>query len=102
MADGKRCVPESVRKAYLRSMGVTEPNMDYPVRCAYCDAMGVIRIDLRPGQRAGWSQVAGLEWDHILPAELGGDDSLDNLTLACQPCNRSKGHKTLSEWLCAR
>jgi len=37
--------------------------------------------------------------DHIHPVVLGGDNSPDNLALACAPCNLSKGAKTLKEWL---
>jgi 5-methylcytosine-specific restriction endonuclease McrA len=28
--------------------------------------------------------------DHVMPLSLGGDDSLENLTLACFHCNRRK------------
>ena len=50
-------------------------------RCAYC------------GDLAGPFEI-----DHIYPVALGGTDDLENLTLACVPCNRSKGAKQLSEW----
>lgn len=36
--------------------------------------------------------------EHILPISKGGADALHNLTIACQPCNSSKGAKTLAEW----
>lgn len=29
----------------------------------------------------------------------GGRTTLGNLTVACLPCNRSKGAKTVQEWL---
>ncbi len=29
--------------------------------------------------------------DHIVPRDLGGDDSEENLQAACYPCNRYKG-----------
>jgi len=49
--------------------------------CAYCgDENGPFHID------------------HIFPIALGGDNSPSNLTVACQPCNLSKGAKTLGEW----
>lgn len=50
-------------------------------RCTYC------------GDLTGPFEV-----DHIYPVALGGTDDLENLTLACVPCNRSKGAKKLSEW----
>jgi hypothetical protein len=41
------------------------------------------------------------EIDHILPWARGGNHSPDNLTIACRPCNRSKGSKTVAEWKAA-
>lgn len=38
------------------------------------------------------------ELDHIIPWSRGGDHSVENLVVACRPCNRSKGAKTLEEW----
>lgn len=35
------------------------------------------------------------EVDHIIPRVLGGDESDDNLTAACVPCNRSKGARSM-------
>jgi hypothetical protein len=32
--------------------------------------------------------------DHIIPLTQGGQDTLDNLALACFHCNRKKGAKT--------
>jgi hypothetical protein len=36
--------------------------------------------------------------DHIFPWSRGGAHSLENLTVACAPCNRSKRDKTVQEW----
>lgn len=30
--------------------------------------------------------------DHVIPRHLGGTDDVDNLTLACEKCNRGKGN----------
>lgn len=49
--------------------------------CTYCGARGV-----------------KLQCDHIDPVSRGGSSELDNLTTACEPCNRSKGAKRLEEW----
>lgn len=38
--------------------------------------------------------------DHIFPVSRGGLNDPSNLTLACASCNRSKGAKTLREWVC--
>lgn len=37
--------------------------------------------------------------DHVHPLSQGGSSALDNLALACVPCNLSKGAKTVREWL---
>ncbi len=49
-------------------------------------------------QYCGKRDVA-LECDHILPFSRGGNSTIDNLITACKSCNRSKGAKTLSEWM---
>lgn len=40
-----------------------------------------------------------LECDHVHPLYRGGSNEMDNLTTACQACNRSKHAKSLGEWL---
>jgi Protein of unknown function (DUF1376)/HNH endonuclease len=40
-----------------------------------------------------------LHLDHIIPWVRGGTNSVDNLCVACGPCNQSKGSKTLEEWM---
>ena len=37
--------------------------------------------------------------DHIEPVAHGGSNDPENLTVACAPCNLSKGAKRLGEWL---
>ena len=32
-----------------------------------------------------------MTWDHKVPSVADGDDTLDNLVLACQDCNSRKG-----------
>lgn len=43
-----------------------------------------------------------MEVDHMLPRSRGGTDRRDNLQLLCSGCNRSKGSRTMAEWLAAR
>lgn len=50
--------------------------------CTYCKARG-----------------GRLECDHVHPLSRGGSNEMENLTTACQPCNRSKHAKLLSEWV---
>lgn len=40
-----------------------------------------------------------MEADHVVPVISGGQDVLDNLVCACRTCNRSKGSKSVSEWM---
>lgn len=42
------------------------------------------------------------DFDHIFPVSKGGTNEPSNLTLACATCNRSKGGKTLLEWMACR
>ena len=35
--------------------------------------------------------------DHVVPRALGGENVLENLVVACQPCNNARGDNTLNE-----
>ena len=48
--------------------------------CGYCGAQGV------------------LHWEHLFPISRGGPDTIDNLILACPPCNLQKGHLNPIDW----
>lgn len=58
-----------------------EREQEIPKICVYC------------------SSTAHLTTDHLIPRSRGGDDSADNVVLACQSCNTSKGEKGVFEWL---
>lgn len=51
-------------------------------QCAYCDCLPVI-----------------YEVDHFIPKAKGGADRMDNLVLACPPCNRAKRDKHPKDFL---
>ena len=55
--------------------------MEFPRECVYC------------------SSAINLTTDHLIPRNKGGDDSADNVVLACQSCNSSRGDKGIFEWL---
>ena len=42
--------------------------------------------------------TSNLTTDHLIPRSRGGDDSADNVVLACQSCNISRGEKGIFEW----
>jgi hypothetical protein len=37
--------------------------------------------------------------DHLFPVSRGGSDDPNNIVIACASCNRSKGAKSLLEWM---
>lgn len=49
--------------------------------CAYCSSLN-----------------GPFEVDHVIPWTRGGSHEMDNLVVACRPCNRSKKDKTPEEW----
>lgn len=54
-------------------------------RCRYC------RVEMRTlDQVRSWRP----ELDHVIPQVLGGSHDIENLVLACQPCNRRKRGRT--------
>ena len=56
-------------------------------RCCYC---GVRVLDV---------DSALITLEHIIPKSKGGDDHLDNLAIACDVCNYSRGNKDLADFL---
>lgn len=44
------------------------------------------------------TEAGPFEVDHIIPVVRGGSDDLENLCVACKPCNASKGGRLLTEW----
>ena len=58
-----------------------EREQELPKQCVYCGSMN------------------DLTTDHLVPRSRGGDESADNVVLACQPCNALRGSKGIFEWL---
>jgi hypothetical protein len=58
-----------------------EREQKLPKQCVYCGS------------------ITDLTTDHLIPRSRGGDESADNVVLACQPCNASRGDKGIFEWL---
>jgi hypothetical protein len=58
-----------------------EREQELPRQCVYCGS------------------ITDLTTDHLIPRSRGGDDSADNVVLACQACNASRGDKGIFEWL---
>jgi 5-methylcytosine-specific restriction endonuclease McrA len=56
------------------------------------------------GSQCWWCRhqlpAKSLTLDHIKPISKGGSSSLENLRLACRPCNQSRGNSLYPpEWL---
>lgn len=45
-----------------------------------------------------WFPFKDLTKDHRTPVSRGGSNALDNLAVACLPCNKEKGTMTLAEY----
>jgi len=58
-----------------------EREQELPKNCVYCGS------------------TTDLTTDHLIPKCRGGDDSADNVVLACQTCNVSRGDRGVFEWL---
>jgi hypothetical protein len=58
-----------------------ERERELPKQCVYCGS------------------ITNLTTDHPIPRGRGGDESADNVVLACQSCNASRGEKGIFEWL---
>lgn len=71
--DRRERIPSNVRSAVFARDGR---------RCVYC------------GDEAGPFHL-----DHKFPHSRGGRSTFDNLTVACQSCNCSKGALSVEEWL---
>ncbi|MFN7400490.1 MAG: HNH endonuclease, partial [Sandaracinobacter sp.] len=69
----QKAIPIAVRRAVIERDGLV---------CRYC------------GRDDG-----DFHLDHVLPASRGGQNSADNLVVACAACNISKGARTPEGWL---
>lgn len=89
----KRAIPEATRRAVARAAGAI-PGERTPAACHYCGTAGAICWGRISSGRAGsWITFDGLELDHQIPELEGGGNGPDNIVLACQKCNRHKGHR---------
>ena len=60
--------------------------------CPYCGLV-TDQIPSTSDGRTKW------EIEHVVPRSRGGSNNLENIRVVCWVCNRSKGAKTLEEWL---
>jgi 5-methylcytosine-specific restriction endonuclease McrA len=89
----KLAIPQATRRAVATKYGCA-PGKSLNVQCYYCGATGTINwFRLYNGQPSAWVSFSGLELDHFQAEAEGGDQSPENMVLACMECNRSKGTK---------
>ena len=74
--EDKYCTKEQEEEVFEKTKG----------RCGYCG------IWLNPKSKIGYTV------DHIIPQKLGGLHDIENLILACKPCNCQKNAKTLEDY----
>jgi 5-methylcytosine-specific restriction endonuclease McrA len=87
----KLAIPNAVRRAVATKYGCP-PGGEVDVDCYYCGVSSRIRWwPGRRGQAGCWVTFGRLELDHFQAESTGGAAVPENLVLACQPCNRSKG-----------
>ncbi|MEM6934116.1 MAG: HNH endonuclease signature motif containing protein [Pseudomonadota bacterium] len=55
---------------------------EFDGKCAHC------------GVRVGGP--AGLEWDHIVALEIGGEDEIENLQPLCRGCHKAKTRQDIA------
>lgn len=86
----KKAIPMAVRRGVALKYGC-EPGGYAMARCYMCGERGRITWHrLRSGRPSFWVTFE-LELDHLVPEVLGGQATVENIALACRPCNRSKG-----------
>lgn len=90
IAPKKRRVPDGVRRAVALRFGPMGRGV--LAQCFYCGAEGTIHW-----MSPSWLHVRNLEFDHVVPEVRGGQAVEDNVVLACQRCNRSKGFRRTAE-----
>lgn len=96
----KLAIPNEVRRAVAKKYGCA-PGGDVDATCFYCGEHGYIRWwKKQNGQPSGWVSTT-LSYDHVTPEFEGGTFEPENLVLACNSCNKSKGVKEFYDFLLA-
>lgn len=88
----KRAIPMEVKRELARRAGAQAGDERHPAYCHYCGYEGYVWWPIR-GRRSAWLVFYGLEMDHVEAEFNGGEATIENIVLACQTCNRSKGYR---------
>lgn len=84
-------VPKLVGARLSRSQTIDALVAVQGLECGYCG----VPLDRRLVRNA----PTAVQIDHMTARANGGTDDLENLTLACPPCNVAKGTKSVSEFM---
>lgn len=89
----KARIGDPLRRAIALRYGCP-PGENSWAACHYCGRMALIEWPRRASDKKPGAQVwFRHEIDHVQPEFRGGATVLDNLVLACRPCNRKKGYQ---------
>lgn len=80
--DGKNWTPPNRRRQQLSSRKLKIANRD-GMGCFFCGSLH--------------KTVQTLTVEHLLSFVHGGTDNINNLALACKPCNEAVGHQSLTQ-----
>lgn len=75
-------------------MPVIEARVREAIRKAYPDALRWSRFN---AERHSAFLCMWLQYDHVLPHSRGGGNSLDNVVIACAPCNFARGNLCIEQ-----
>lgn len=73
---------------------ITELGLRIPIGSRTIPQDVKIAVSVRDGgkcQRCG--STKDLQYDHVIPYSMGGDNSVDNIQLLCRGCNRAKSNR---------
>lgn len=99
LRDWEERQPESMRRHRYEQSGGYDENGNRLFPDDWQDIKAAVyRRDGRQCQYCGTTD-GQFHVDHIVPRIKGGQDTLDNLVVACASCNLSKGSKSASEWM---
>lgn len=88
---------DSFKRAVAEKYGCKK-GQSLPVKCHYCDAVGLIRWVAKSSDHVGYVTFPLLHLDHYIPASKGGETSVENIVLACPDCNLDKSDSLAEDW----
>jgi len=86
----KIAIPGDARVAIGKKYGCS-PGGCVSAECFYCGSPGMIYWHMGyRGRPTKWVYLSDLEFDHFVSEHSGGENTGNNMVLACRSCNRSK------------